>query len=128
MESGILILQLVLAAFFLVMGGMKLTKDKSVLTKKVTWAEDYSSGTIKMIGFLEVLGALGMLIPQFIGVEEFKILVPIAATALSMVMAGAIVVHLQRDEFKIVILNIFIIFMLAGVGFNQLLTYYKVDL
>jgi len=35
------------------------------------------------------------------------ILTPIAATALAMIMTGAAMVHLRRDEIGVILLNIF---------------------
>tara|TARA_R110002050_G_scaffold298438_1_gene461758 strand:- start:421 stop:732 length:312 start_codon:yes stop_codon:yes gene_type:complete len=96
------------------------------IEKRVSWARDYSASRLKLFGFLEALGALGLILPYNLGF--YPILTPIAATALAMIMAGAAMVHLRRDEIKMILLNIFIIFLLAGVGFNTLLIIYGVDM
>lgn len=61
-----------------------------------------------------------------IPIDIFPILTPVAATGLAMVMAGAAMVHLKRDEIGMIFLNIFIIFLLAGIGFNSLLDIYNI--
>lgn len=45
---------------------------------------------------MEVLGALGLILPALLGVAT--VLVPIAATGLALVMVGAAVVHVRRGD------------------------------
>jgi len=125
MELVILGLQIVLGVIFLYFGGLKMFLPHEKIEKRVTWANDYSSNKLKFFGFLEVVGALGLILPYQLDV--FPILTPMAATGLAMVMAGAGVVHLRRDEINMIFLNILIIFMLAGVGFHSLLDVFNVE-
>jgi uncharacterized membrane protein YphA (DoxX/SURF4 family) len=125
MEKVILIIQIGLFCIFMYFGLLKMFLPLDKIEKKVSWAHDYPYSRLKFFGFLEVLGALGLVLPYFLNV--FPILTPIAATALAMIMAGAAMVHLRRDEFGMIALNILIIFLLAGVGFNTLLTLYHVQ-
>lgn len=124
MENIILILQIVLACIFLYFGLLKIFMPVDKIEKKVSWANDYSPTRLKLFGLIETLGAIGLVFPVITGL--FPILTPMAATGLAMVMAGAIMVHLTRDELKMAFLNIVIIFLLAGVGFNTLLEIYQV--
>lgn len=126
MEILILILQIGLTCVFLYFGLLKIFMPIEKIEKRVTWARDYSESRLKLFGALEVLGALGLIIPY--NLDFLPILTPVAATALSMIMAGAAMVHLRRDEIKMIFLNIFIIFLLAGIGFNTLLIIYGVDM
>lgn len=126
MEKVILILEIGLTCVFLYFGSLKLFMPINKIEKKVSWANDYPSSRIKFFGFLEILGALGMILP--FNLDIFPILTPIAATALAMIMAGAAMVHLRRDEIGMIMLNILIIFLLAGVGFNTLLIIFGVDM
>lgn len=124
MEKVILAIQIGLFCIFMYFGLLKIFLPLEKIEKKVSWAHDYPHNRLKLFGLLEVLGALGLILPYFLNV--FPILTPIAATALAMIMAGATMVHLRRDEFGMIALNIFIIFLLAGVGFNTLLSLYNV--
>ena len=126
METLILILQIGLAAIFLYFGSLKIFLPIDRIAQKVSWANDYPHSRLKFFGFLEVLGAIGLILPY--QADILPILTPIAATGLAMVMAGAAVVHLRRDEIGMIMLNILIIFLLAGVGFNTLLDIYGVVL
>jgi uncharacterized membrane protein YphA (DoxX/SURF4 family) len=126
MEILILALQIGLTCIFLYFGSLKLFMPVDKIEKKVTWAKDYSSTRLKIFGFFEVLGAIGLIVPHQL--EVLPILTPVAATFLAMIMAGAAMVHLRRDEIGMIFINIILIFLLAGVGFNRLLEVFGVDM
>lgn len=86
-----------LALAFLAAGGGKLITPKGKLFEKgMTYVEDLSAGQIKAIGAVEVLGAVGLIVPAF--VDGLEWLVPTAATGLVLVMIGAILTHVRRRE------------------------------
>lgn len=126
MELVILILQLTLGGIFLYFGFSKIFMSAEQIAKKVSWAYDYSERTLKAFGTLEVIGAIGLILPYHLDI--FPILTPMAATGLAMMMGGSIGVHLKRDEVKMIMINIVIIFLLAGVGFHTLLDIFNVVL
>lgn len=91
------ILQIVLALAFVAAGGMKLARPKPALVSSgMGYAEDFSEPALKTIGALEVLGALGLILPAVTGIATW--LVPVAAIGLALTMAGAVVVHVRRKE------------------------------
>jgi hypothetical protein len=92
------ILSGLLAALFLFVGFGKLTQARTKLKEsgRMDWVEDFSDGQVKGIGALELLGAIGLILPWALGIA--KVLTPIAALGLAGVMAGAVVVHLRRKE------------------------------
>ena len=91
------ILQIVLAVVFLAAGGMKLARPKPALVGAgMGWADDYSDTNVKLVGAIEVLGALGLVLPWALGIAP--ILTPLAAVGLALVMAGAVVTHVRRKE------------------------------
>lgn len=126
MEQIIFGLQIILCSIFLYFGSLKMFMPIEKIEKKVTWAHDYSISKLKFFGLLEVIGGLGLILPYQLDI--FPILTPMAATGLAMVMAGAAMVHLRRDEIKMIFLNILIIFLLAGVGFHSLLDVFEVGI
>ena len=88
-----------LALAFLAAGAMKLAQPRTKLAASgMAWAGDSSDGAVKGIGALEVLGALGLVLPAALGIAT--ILTPIAAAGLAIVMLGAVVVHARRGESK----------------------------
>ena len=63
------ILQIVLALAFLAAGGMKLARPRPALVGAgMGWAEDFSDSAVKGIGAVEVLGALGLILPALTGI------------------------------------------------------------
>jgi hypothetical protein len=62
----------------------------------MTWAADVSDGQLRPIGLLEILGALGLILPGTLGIAST--LVPLAAVGLAVTMVGAIVAHVRYGE------------------------------
>jgi hypothetical protein len=79
------IAQGVLAALFLFAGGMKLVVPAAALAAQ----SHMPGGFIKFIGVCETLGALGLILPRLLHVQEG--LTPLAAAGLAIIMAGAVV-------------------------------------
>jgi uncharacterized membrane protein YphA (DoxX/SURF4 family) len=91
------ILQGVLGLAFLAAGSMKLAQPrKKLIDSGMGWAEDFTDGPVKLVGALEVLGALGLVLPVLVGVVP--VLTPIAAAGLTLLMAAAVVTHIRRGE------------------------------
>ncbi len=94
-----------LAAAFLAAGGMKLAQPKEKLAASgLGWTEDFSSGTVKLIGLLEVLAAIGLILPGALKIAP--VLVPLAALGLVLLMIGAAVTHARRKENQMIIANL----------------------
>ena len=108
----------VLAAAFLGAGLMKLAQPKEKLVESgMGWAGDFSPGVVKAIGALEVLGALGLILPAVFDVAT--VLVPIAAVGLALIMAGAIVVHARRKETPMVVINLVLLALATFVAWGR---------
>jgi uncharacterized membrane protein YphA (DoxX/SURF4 family) len=87
-----------LAMAFLAAGSITLSRPREKLKERMAWVEDFSDAQVRTIGGLEVLGAIGVVVPGILKVVP--ILVPLAATGLALTMIGAIVVHARRGEIK----------------------------
>ena len=86
-----------LAAAFLAAGIMKVTRTKEQLADSgMGWVEDFSPGMIKLIGALEILAAIGLVLPALLDIAP--VFVPLAALGLVLMMIGAVVVHVRREE------------------------------
>lgn len=96
MNTILWIFQIVLAMMFLMAGAMKMMGSKDKMAEKMAWVEDFSQGQIRVIGMLEVLGALGLVLPAITGI--LPVLVPLAALGLALTMVGAFFTHLRRKE------------------------------
>ena len=108
----------VLAVAFLGSGLMKLAQPREKLVESgMGWAGDFSPGAVKAIGALEVLGALGLILPAALDIAP--VLVPLAATGLALVMVGAIVVHARRKETPMVVINVVLLALAAFVAWGR---------
>lgn len=119
MEIFVLLAQGVLAIIFVYFGALKMFLPQEKIVKRVSWGNDYPARTLKLFGLLEFLGGLGIILPDLLGV--YPILTPMAATGLALTMSGASIVHLKRDEFEMILVNLFLMFISAGIGFYRLL-------
>ena len=77
MNAVLWVLQVLLAIAFAMAGMMKLVRSKEQLAASMGWVEDFSSNAIKGIGGLEVMGALGLVLPAATGIVA--VLTPLAA-------------------------------------------------
>ncbi|HEY4100435.1 MAG TPA: DoxX family protein [Gemmatimonadales bacterium] len=80
--------QIILAALFLFAGGMKEATPAATLARMAP----LPVGFLRFIGAMEFLGALGLILPGALRIR--RELTPIAATGLSIIMAGAVIVTL----------------------------------
>jgi uncharacterized membrane protein YphA (DoxX/SURF4 family) len=97
MNIALWIIAGLLAVAFLASGAMKLAQPRQKLTASgMGWAEDFTAGTVKGIGALEVLAAVGLILPAALGIAP--VLVPLAAAGLVLLMAGAFIMHVRRHE------------------------------
>jgi len=55
---------------------------------------------VRAIGVLELLAALGLVLPPLTGIAP--VLTPLAAVGIALLMAGAGVVHFRRREFAFI--------------------------
>ncbi len=108
----------VLAAAFLGAGLMKLAQPRKKLADSgMGWTEDFSDGAVKGIGALEVLGALGLILPAVFDVAT--VLVPIAATGLALLMLGAAVTHARRKESQMIVANVVLLVLAVFVAWGR---------
>jgi uncharacterized membrane protein YphA (DoxX/SURF4 family) len=96
MGIAVWVAQVLLAVVFLGAGATKLMQPKEKLAKNMGWVEDFSQPTVRIIGALEVLGAIGVVLPALTGILPW--LTPLAALGLVLLMAGAVYTHLRREE------------------------------
>lgn len=96
MSAVLWLLQIVLALVFLPLGLLKVTRSRDRLLRVAPWVEDFPDPVVTAIGVLELLGAVGVLLPAVLGAGT--VLVPVAATGLAILLVGAVVQHLTRSE------------------------------
>jgi uncharacterized membrane protein YphA (DoxX/SURF4 family) len=96
-EAALWTAQVLLAATFLATGMTKLTQPRAQLAAgPMTWAADVSDVEFRAVGLLEVLGALGLVLPGALGIAP--LVTPLAAVGLALTMVGAIATHVRTGE------------------------------
>lgn len=90
------IVQALLAALFALSGLSKAIQPRDELAGMYPWMLDVSATTLRFIGVLEMLGAIGLILPA--AIEVAPILTPIAAAALGTMMLFAAAMHVRRGE------------------------------
>lgn len=108
-----------LAAVFLAAGVLKLTqsKEKLAANPNMGWTDQFSPGVIKMIGLLELLAAIGLILPA--ALDIVPVLVPLAAVGLILVMIGAAATHVRRKENQAVVVNVVLLALAAFVAWGR---------
>ena len=111
------VVQVLVAAAFLVAGATKLSQPKEKLLKNMAWVEDFSQPTLRIIGALEVLGAIGIVLPALTGIVPW--LTPLAALGLVLTMIGAALTHLRRAEYGAIAVNAVLLILAALVAYGR---------
>jgi len=92
MKWTVRVLQVLVGVGFLMFGFMKLSGDPTQV-EAFTETYGYGKGFMYVVGTIEVISALGLLLGFW-----KKQLVPIFSGMLMLVMAGAVVTHLQAGQ------------------------------
>ncbi len=99
-------------------GAVKLLQPTEKLTAiGWAWVEDFSGGTVKTIGALEILAGLGLILPAALNIAP--ILVPLAAVGLVLVMIGAAITHGRRHESREVVMTLVVLVIAAFVAWGR---------
>ena len=72
---------------------------------------------VKLIGALEVLAAVGLILPAALDIAP--ILVPLAALGLVLLMAGAAIVHVRRQEIPMAVPSVVLLVLSAIVAWGR---------
>lgn len=102
-----------LALAYLAAGAQKTFRSPDALVAAgIGWARDVSLPLVRFVDVVEVLGAIGLILPPLTGIAP--VLAPIAAIGLVLVQVGAVVFHLRRREAKALPMNL--VFLLLAVA------------
>ncbi|HSH02374.1 MAG TPA: DoxX family protein [Anaerolineae bacterium] len=120
MNIALWIVQALLGFAFLMAGGMKASqsKEKILENPQMGWANDFSDSQIKTIGILEVLGAIGIVLPWATDILPW--LTPLAAFGLVLTMIGAAYTHYRRGEMQAIIPNMVLLALALFVAIGRL--------
>ena len=113
MNRALWIVQGLLAALFLFAGGAKLVMSADQLVGSVPMSVLF----IRFIGVVEVLGAIGLILPALLRIRPG--LTPLAALGLVIIMIGATVVNLMGGDRGPAIITVVVGLLAAFVAYGR---------
>lgn len=112
MNIALWIIQILLALAFLMAGTLKATQPIDRLSARMKWVNSLRPPqTVRLIGILEVLGAIGLILPAVTGILPW--LTPVAAIGLVLTMIGAMILHTRRGEASHIAPNMVLLLLAA---------------
>ncbi|MFF5923768.1 DoxX family protein [Streptomyces flavochromogenes] len=102
-----------LALFSLYSGAVKVLHDRERLRPMMAWVDRMPLAAVKALGTIEILGALGLILPPLTGIAPWLALA--AAIGFVLLQCGAIAVHLTGEDRRIA-LNVGLVATAAVTG------------
>lgn len=117
MNTAIWAAQILLALAFAFSGVSKLAQPYERLAQQMGYVNDFSRNRIRAIGVVEVLGAIGVVLPALTGILPW--LTPLAAVGLGLIMLGAMATHFRRREYPMILINLVLLALAAFVAYGR---------
>lgn len=120
LNLGLWIVAALLAFVLLLSSSAKLVVPKEKLASigpMTRWVEDFSPGVLKAIAALELLAAVGLILPAVLDIAPF--VVPLAATGVVLLFVGAMTMRLRRGEKTTIIPDLIYLAMAAFVAWGR---------
>jgi len=102
--------QIFLAVVFFITGAGKLFLPMENLYALIPWTKDVNSLPVRLIGFSEIMGSIGLILPSLQRIKPW--LTPLVAIGIAVIMLLAIFFNISLGETSVIGLNI-ILFLIA---------------
>jgi hypothetical protein len=79
-------------------------KEKLQQHEGAAWTRGFSPGFVKTLGVLELLAAVGLILPAVVDVAP--VMVPVTAVCWIALMVGAMITHGRLGQYKLVLVNL----------------------
>jgi uncharacterized membrane protein YphA (DoxX/SURF4 family) len=116
MNIALWIIQILVAVAFALAGFMKVSRPYAQLNARMSWTKNFSPAAVRAIGALELLGAIGLILPPLTHILPW--LAVVAAGGLTLTMIGAMVEHARHGDFgriqPSVVLFVLALFLFVG--------------
>src|SRR5262245_56962330 len=117
MNIALWIAQILLGLMFLMAGiskGFQYEKTKD----KMPWMKDYSEGTVRFIGIVELLAGIGFILPQALDVLPW--LTGAAGIGIAIIMVLAAMYHARKKENGAIVMNVVLLAISVFVAIGRL--------
>ena len=111
------VVQILLALAFAMAGFMKVSQPIDKLETRMGWVKDVGRRGVRLIGSLELLGAIGLILPAVTGIWPW--LTPVAAAGLALTMVGAMITHGRRGEYSGIGANVVLLILALFVVYGR---------
>jgi putative oxidoreductase len=102
---GLWAAQVALAGVYVMAGSVKLSQPiEALVASGMSYAGDYPEMLTRFIGTMEILGAIGLILPALTRI--MPILTPLAAAGLAIIQVLAMGVHISRGEVGVLPVNL----------------------
>ena len=81
------------------------------------WTAGASVGFVKTLGVLELLAAVGLILPAVVDIAP--VMVPVTAVCWVLLMIGAMITHGRLRQFKLVMLNLVYLALAAFIAWGR---------
>ncbi|MEO3748238.1 DoxX family protein [Plantactinospora sp. B5E13] len=81
------------------------------------WTRHASVGFIKTIGVLELLAAVGLVLPAVLDIAPF--MVPVTAVCWVLLMVGAAIIHVRLGQLRLVMVNLGYVALAAFIAWGR---------
>jgi DoxX-like protein len=101
-------------------GGISKTfvpKEKLAAHEGGRWTRDAGVGFVKTLGVLELLAAVGLILPAVLGIAP--VMVPVTAACWVVLMVGAMITHGRFGQYKLVVLNLAYLALAAFIAWGR---------
>jgi uncharacterized membrane protein YphA (DoxX/SURF4 family) len=111
------VVQILLALAFGMAGIMKVSQPIDKLETRMGWVKSVGPRGVRLIGSLEILGAIGLVLPAVTGILPW--LTPLAAACLALTMIGAMITHGRRGEYSQIGINVVLLLLTLFVAYGR---------
>ena len=111
------VLQVVLAAMYIMAGVQKTFGDLEVVVKSIFWVAYVPAPLVRFIGTCELLGSAGLILPAALMIRPQ--LTTLAAAGLSTIMLLANLMHIYRGEYYVLPMTLLMFAMAAFVAYGR---------
>lgn len=118
LHIGLWVSQVLLALVFLGAGGMKTFAPIEQLRAQMSWVAGSLGGAVRFIGVVELLGAVGVVLPA--ATRIMPKLTPLAAAGFVVVMVLGAFTHISHGEYPMIVSNLILGGLAAFVAWGRL--------